>query len=398
LSAVLSEPPTTKRRRLARESMAVAGPVIVVAVVLGLLIVSRFSIYHGNPAGFVLFGRNFVRYTHPPSGAPVKSAFGYDGQFYWIQATDPLLLHRSTIVDLRGAGRGYEFQRMAYPALAFLFAAGQRDALPWALLGVNVFSVLAITVAFAVYLRRRGRSCWWSLAVGLMPGLLMPTLRDLSDTLATASMLGGLLAWYGGRRWWAGGLLALACLSREPMTLAVVAIGVDAVALWWRARHQAGALRRIIGQAWPAVIVPATAYLGWRAYIHVRVGAMASPDTPGFPPFKDFVDEVRTMTAGTITFAAVWDVVYLGLILIGMGEAVWLLLRRVTAAGMTALLTAVSLTVVYFGDQWGDTRYSAPLFAALLLAGLEQRSRAAVRVCVAAASMTLFLPLVIAGV
>jgi hypothetical protein len=136
--------------RLIRARASVIGPVLVVAVVLGLLIGSRLSFYHGDPAGFVLFGQRFLQYTHPPAGAPVNSPYGYDGQFYWIQATDPLLLRHATLVNLQATAPGYHLQRAAYPALAYALALGQRGALPWTLLSVNVFAVLGITAGCGI--------------------------------------------------------------------------------------------------------------------------------------------------------------------------------------------------------------------------------------------------------
>ena len=150
-----------RMRSLARTRAAVAGPVLVVILVLGLLVGPRLATYHGNPAGFALFGKEYVHYTHPPSGAPLESPIGYDGQFYWIEARDPLLLHRATFADMSGPGAGYHFQRPAYPALAYVLALGQPGALPWALLVINLLAVVGVTFAFAIYCRRRGWSCWW---------------------------------------------------------------------------------------------------------------------------------------------------------------------------------------------------------------------------------------------
>ena len=111
-------------RRIGRSSH-LAGPILVVALGLTGLIVPRLVAYHGNPSGFVQFGHYFAPQTHPPDGAIVGSPIGYDGQFYWIQARDPLVLHPSTLADIDAAGRGYNLQRVAYPALAALLAIGQ---------------------------------------------------------------------------------------------------------------------------------------------------------------------------------------------------------------------------------------------------------------------------------
>ena len=402
LAAKQNAPFTITGFRLALKPLALAGPVLVVAFVLGLLVISRIQSYHDNPAGFIAFGKQGVQYTHPPRGAPLDSPFGYDGQFYWIQANDPLLLKRSTIADMRGPGAGYHFQRPAYPALAFLLALGQRDLLPWTMLAVNILAVLGITLAFAIYCRRQGWSSWWALAVGLTPGLLMPSLRDLTDPLAIAAMLGGVLAWQADRRWWAAGLLTTAVLSRESMIAAVVAIGVAACVGCWRARHQRGAVRRIVAQTWPAIVVPAAAFLAWQAYIRFQVPTVPGSATAGTtaPPggwsLTAFVDQIRQFLHGVSGTLGSWDVVYLALTLAAMVVAI-VLARRGSAAGVAALLFAATLTVISFGDQWGITRYSAPLFAMLLLGGLEQRSRVAVGLCVAASATSIFLPWVITG-
>jgi hypothetical protein len=377
----------------------VAAPVLVVAVVLGFLLATRLSAYHGNPAGFVLFGRHNVHYTRPPVGAPINSQTGYDGQFYWLQATDPLLLHRSTIAGLYATWPGYHLQRLAYPALAFLLAGGSRSALPWTLLAINVLVVLGLTAAFSLYARRRGWSCWWALAVGLTPGLLMPALRDLSDPLAVAGLVGGLMAWQRGRPWLAGALLALGALTREPMVVGVAAVALDAGWRWWQVRKVPGSLKRALAQSWPAVAIPAGAFLAWQLYIHgLYAPTAAVVAKPVLPPLRDFVNEVTFALGHDSPLTAVWDLAYLGLILAGMCASLVMLLRRPSAPAMAAVLCGVSVSVIFFGDQWGDTRYSAPMFLALLLAGLESGSRRVPRLCAAVAAMTIFLPVAVVGI
>jgi hypothetical protein len=395
--SVAQNRPLPRRRWLSRERTAVAAPIIVVIAVLSLLIASSLISYHGNPAGFTVFGSRSVQYTHPPTGAPLTSPIGYDGQFYWIEARDPLLLSRSTFADMRGPGGGYHFQRPAYPALAFLLAGGRLAALPWTLLMVNVLAIVGVTAAVALYCRRRGWSCWWALAIGLMPGLLMPALRDLTDTLGTAAAVAGLLAWYSHRRWWAAALLSVAVLSREPLCLVAVGVAVESGVLGWRLRRDRPGLRRLFARSWPPVIVPAAAYLAWQAYIRLqapvipgaaKVGATSPPLTPSL---AGVWDRVHQLLAGTVPLVAGWEVVYLVLIIIAIVAAIRLAFRG-SAAGVSALLLASTLLVIQFGDQWGLVRYSAPLFAMVLIGGLQEGSRFGQRICIAAAGMSLYLP------
>ena len=391
-------PRVRRGAHISADRSAILAPVLVVAAILGLLVWVQLAVYHGDPAGFVVFGQRLTHSTHPPAGAPVTSPSGYDGQIYWLQAHDPLLVHRSTLNDLHNAEPGYRLQRPAYPALAYLLAAGQAAALPWTLLGINVVAIIALTAAFSAYCRRRGWSCWWALAAGLAPGLLLASLRDLSDVMATTTMLAGLLTWQSGRRWTTAALLAVSALTREPMALAVLAIAVDAVARSWRRRDQHGAWRRGLAQVWPVLLLPAAAVLGWQVYIHAKEASVAAATGPPVGLFSGYVNEVRTMIKHQPAAIAVWDTVYVSLMAVGSLVALWLLRRRVSAAGVAAVLFAATLTIIVFGDQWGDTRYSAPMFGALLIAGLELQSRSALTVCTLVTGMSLFLPVVAFGV
>jgi hypothetical protein len=373
----------------------VIGPVLVVAALLAAFIFARLGTYHDNATGFVVFGHHFAPSIHPPRGALINSPDGYDGQFFYLQAKDPLLLHDSTIAAFRASTEAFRMERMAYPALAWLLAAGQVSAIPWSLLAINVLAVLGLTAGFAIYARRRGWSAWWALGVGLLAGLLTATLRDLSDPVAVASMLAGLLLWQRRRRWWAAALLTVAVLAREPMTLAVVAVVVAAAVRWWRTRSEPRALRRAASEVWPVVIVPALAFIAWQAYIDARYGASVTGTSSASyqPPFVGLIREVRrTFDLGSRR-DILWDLAYLGLISTGIVAALALVRQKVTVPGVAAVAFGLSLLVVTFGDSWSYTRLSAPMFATLLIAGLEQRHRPALLVCAAAAAMTLVLPL-----
>jgi hypothetical protein len=392
--------------------------VLAVAVLFGIVVGHRLdSVYRGNATGFALFGGHFAAETGPPRGAVIRSPYGYDGQFFYLQAKDPLLLRDRTVRSFRQANEAFRMQRVAYPALAWVFAFGQRRYLPEALVGLNVFVALAITLGFGWYARRRGWSGWWALAIGFMCGLLTGTLRDLSDPLAVSAMLGGLLLWERRRRWWAAALLAVAVLAREPMALAVVAIAADAAARWWRSRGEVrriggadrpgatpgrgggvpgasrASARAILGESWPVVAVPAVAYVVWQAYVSLRFGgSVASPGSAYKPPFVGVIDEFRHAFDDPAALDRAWDVAYLGLTVAGILAALDLVRRRVSTAAVAAALFGLSLLVLVFGDPWSYTRLSAPMFAALLLGGLELRGRLALGACVAAAALTVAVP------
>jgi hypothetical protein len=388
----------------------VAGPVGVVAVVLGVLLARRLVPVDGNLLGLIEFGRVFAAFTHPPRGVPGLSPSGYDGQFYWVLAHDPLLVHNSTLIQMSPFSSG--MQRLAYPLLAAVLALGRASALPATLLAVNVISVLAITAAVASFARSRGRSVWWSLAVGLSPGLLMGVLRDLSDPLALAAVTGGLIAWERGRRWSAAALLTLAALAREPMILALGGIGLETMILGCRQRRDRRALARLVRRAWPVLVVVGAVFLAWQIYIRLRYtgagagGAAALAPHPNLQPFGDFMIEAHRTLAQDAGVAPAWDLTYMALML---GAMVWsglLAVRRPSAVAVTAAGLSAVMPFVLFGDEWGLSRYGAPLFALLTLVGLMSgpgsrrgwERRGAMAFAVLAAALTALVPAMMAGI
>ena len=379
-------------RGLAGPIVAVGAPVLVVAAVLALAIGISLNRYQDNLLGLVQFGQHFAPETHPPAGAPVESSRGFDGQFFYLQALDPLLLHDSTLDGLRAAHSGYRLERIGYPALTFALAAGRRSAIPFAMLAVNLLALLALAAGFAAYAYRRGWSTLWAVPLALMPGLLLPTLRDLSDPLATASVFAGVLLWRSGRRWPAAFGLTLAVLTREVMVLAVAAVAAEVAVRAWRARDW----RPIVSRAWPVVAVPTGCFCAWQAYVTIRYGGPTG--TAGLhPPLVNLFDELRNSLRSPDKLLASWDALYVALILAASAAAFDSARRRLTVTSAAVAAVAISVMLPTMGDVWSDTRDSAPLFALLLVDGLHRRDRRSILISAAAAAMTLLIPLAVPG-
>jgi hypothetical protein len=370
--------------------------VLIVAAVLAFALSVNIDRYHGSLLGLVQFGKQYAAVTHPPAGAPVDSPAGFDGQYFYLQAQDPLLLHDSTINALRAVNSGYRLQRAGYPAMAWVLAAGRRSAIPFGLLAVNVLVLLAIAGGFAVYAYRRGWSTLLAVPLALMPGLLLPTLRDLSDPLATATLLAGVLLWYHGRRWPAAAALTVAVLTREVMLVAVAALAAEAAIRAWRARGAAGGWRPIVSNAWPVVAVPTACFCAWQAYITIRYGG-AVGSAGLHPPFVNLVDELRASLHNPDKLLAGFDVVYVALILAGCAAAFASARRRLTITSAAVGAVAFSVLLPTMGDVWSDTRDTAPLFALLLVDGLQRRDRRSIAISLAAAAMTLLIPSFVPG-
>jgi len=198
---------------------------------------------------------------------------GYDGQFYWAIALDPLAtgsIHRD--IDKPS----YRYGHPLYGWLGWLFSAGQGTAAAAALLAVGLASLAAAAAAAAWLGQRRGSAGWEALFVVANAGLVYAAAHDLAEPLCAALILGGLAAYCSGRRRTALLCFALLPLAKEPLALVPLA-----VALWelWRNR---ATVRSVLPLS--AVLLPSIA---WWVYARIHLGAwFTSGDTALGAPFS----------------------------------------------------------------------------------------------------------------
>lgn len=206
------------------------------------------------------------------AGSPTN--VGYDGQFYYDLAHDPLLLGGPpTYLD----SPSYRYQRLLYPALAYVLAFGQPAAIGWALLGVNVAG-LALGCAGALWIIRSQRaSPWWVVLYALNPGFLLALPLDLSDGLALGLCTAGLAAFLARKDGLSVFLLGLSVLTRE--TMVTVPFGL---ALWLVTRPERSEKRRAL-----LYVAPLILELVWQVIVLLRVGALpvleGAPNNVGLP-------------------------------------------------------------------------------------------------------------------
>jgi hypothetical protein len=391
MSAVRSRSPLASGLRALRLRATVSGlPVLLVSVGLVLVLGARITQVHGDIASLACFGSQFARFTHPPTGSAGCGTQGYDGQFFFLQAHDPLLLNASTVQAMRGAGQLFRVQRLGYPLAVFLLAGGQATAIPVAMLAVNLLALLGLTAWLAAWSDRHGRSPLWAVAIGLMPGMLLPVLRDLSDPLATASVVIGVLAWQERRRTTAAVALTVAVLTREVTIVLVAALAVEVGMRLWQMRMSSSARGAIVREAVPVIVVPALMFGAWQLYVASRAGG-ALGTAPAAIPFANLVQEVGWSLRDWPIGVGVWDLFYVALVCTTIVLSLRALWGGSTVIGIGALACSAFIVLPRLGDFWGDTRLSAPLLALVLLDGLRRRDRLSVAVPTIAAVMTLFI-------
>jgi hypothetical protein len=249
----------------------------VVAAVVGgvtaLFVVVRDITHMGGLGAFALAGQAFVD-PDATSDLPVYSASnGYDGQFFYRLALDPLT-RQTTAFHITLDNPPYRQQRIGLPAAAWLLHEVSRVPTSMALVLVNVFAVIVAGWVGAQWARRFGRSPLWGVAIGASPALIMAVARDLSEPLATAALLVGLLVWTrGGRLWAASAAFTVAVLCRETVLIVLLGMG-----LWCLGRFVRGgnrALRRTAAAQVAALCVPAAVEIAWQLYLqHVWGGRL----------------------------------------------------------------------------------------------------------------------------
>jgi hypothetical protein len=259
-------------------SRVLPGPVA--AGVLALVVATLALVPSLRPVGWDVTALPRVA-TGTPLGNAAKRidpgfhtvpAGGYDGQFYWAVAVDPL----ATGTGHRDSDKpSYRYGHPLYGWLGWLFSAGQGTAAAAALLAVGLASFAAAAAAAAWLGLRRGGRGWESLFVVANAGLVYSAAHDLAEPLCAALLLGGLAAYCSGRR-----SLALVCFALLPLAKEPLAVVPLAVAVWEVWRNQAR-IRSVV--PYVGVLVPSVA---WWIYARIHLGAwFTSGDTALSAPF-----------------------------------------------------------------------------------------------------------------
>jgi hypothetical protein len=241
---------------------AVPG-LIAAAAVIAEIAARVVVLLRGNVSGLALIGNVYGHPGQLPAGVKVFRYPGYDGQFYYRMARDPASLHWSafglTMDDW------YRFVRIGYPALAWLGSAGVPAAVPYALVTINVLAIGAIGVLGGVAARQAGRHA----ATGLLPaiyfGFATSAARDLTEPLAAACLLAGILAFRRRHPLLAAGLFAFGALTRETALVAPFALAVTRLVALARRRAEPGAE----DLAW---LVPGVVFVAWEVVLKRATG------------------------------------------------------------------------------------------------------------------------------
>ncbi|MGD0380471.1 MAG: hypothetical protein ABSC30_10855 [Acidimicrobiales bacterium] len=258
---------------------------------------------HRNIASFIVVGSDHVR-GRIPTGVPITSGQGYDGQFYYRMALAPLNFDRTAHgIRMDTLSR---FERVGYPAFAWLVAAGRSSLVPWSLVIVNVLGLACLGALGAMIARGARHHAWWGLVLPGYFGFVWVLSRDLAEIVTATFVVAGVVALRRDRFVLAGAAFSVAVLSRETGLLVIALLALE--------RPLAATRRRVVDRRARAVapgastvdatgttphiswILPGAVFTAWQLVARLATGSwplLTSGQKNLDVPFAGFVQGFR---------------------------------------------------------------------------------------------------------
>ena len=213
------------------------------------------------------------------------NADGYDGQYYYFIACDPLARRAQG-----GYASAYYWQRILHPALAWALAGGDPGRIPAAMAAVTL---LAILLGAWALLRMQAHPGWvlaYAWGVGHLYGL---QLSVGGPALSLSLSLLALLAWQEERGGLAALLLALSLLARESSVL--VALPLCAFS-FLKGRRRDAVLAALS-------VLP---LLAWNLYLKERFGGWGLGTSGNHVtfPLAGILERARSLKGSGVDFAS----------------------------------------------------------------------------------------------
>ncbi|GAB4321303.1 MAG: hypothetical protein Kow0059_15960 [Candidatus Sumerlaeia bacterium] len=219
------------------------------------------DITHAIRVGRWFYEREGVAELVRKSRPTLQPENGFDGQFYYYLAHDPLLINPATVRALDAPH--LRARRILFPIVARLLVR-HRSAIPRGLLLVLLGSVVGTGLVLAGFLKRAGLAPLWVACGVLTVGTAVPVDYLTCEPLGAFLAVAALAAWGCGRMALAWAATAAAVLTKEPAAALAVAFAATAARerRWRRAAVFAGA------------VVP---WAAWALYLKLHLNVPSNP-------------------------------------------------------------------------------------------------------------------------
>ena len=365
-----------------------AAPMICVAMAYAVFLLIRLGLTGFDPSYFITAGADYVDVQQAPANLTLhENPRGYDGQFFYRFALDPLT-SESTEHGIRLDLPAYRQQRIGYPLLVWAFSLGRPALVPAMLILVNYLGLCILGWLGGKYAQILGKHALWGLALALYPGFMLTLARDLSEIVAACFLVAALLAVRAKRTSLAAVLLALCVLTRETTLIVVAALLLAGfINTVWK--------REDLRWAW--YFLPCGVYAVWQLVLYWNWGQSSFHSHGGTfgLPFAGILGKLRA-SAALSSRTEIISMAELALLLAHGLVTLWALracralpgewLAWLFYAGLAALLG-----YVVWNDDWNYLRVLSEFYVLSLPVLLASRIRVIVPLFSAWALLWLFL-------
>ena len=369
------------------------APLLLVAAAAGAFVFGMLRANDFDASWFVTAGDKYCDAARVPPGLSVRrNSDGFDGQFYYRLALDPVT-SRPTDHGITLYVPALRHQRILYPLLAKLLSLGSPRLLPWAMIAVNFLALCLLGWLGGLYARLLEKHALWGVFLPLYPGSLLTLARDLVELSEVTLVVASLLLVRRGRHVAAALVLALAVLAKETALLVAVGAALVCALDWLKGRE-----RRV---RWHYFAAPLAVFVLWQATLFYNWGEvpvfagrvnLAAP-FEGFVGFLADAAEYRT----PLQRRALPELLYL----VAFAAAVLYCLRSTLASALEIIAwllygaLALALSRAIWVEDWTFLRAVAEfcVLGAIILVGGGSGVRLPVFACSLAFWLFLFLRL-----
>lgn len=237
---------------------------------------------------------------------------GYDGQFNYLIARDPL--EAQSYVDVPP----YRFQRILLPALVRFLSFGQRDALPYLFAGINLLMLGLGTWGVEILLKEVKFSVWYAMGYAFTLGTFGAARLSLAEPMAYGLAVLGIVLMQREKWLGAAALFAMAALAKETSLFFPAAYGF--YLLYQRKWTQAV----VFG------LISLLPFLLWQAALYNVFGALGiGSGGRGSTSFEliPFNAYFKILSAGSLTVSLLYSILFLLFVFIPLFWGFWRCVR-----------------------------------------------------------------------
>lgn len=184
--------------------LGIAASGAIGAAFFASMMLQTLTDYRGNYSGFLHLSRGmaatapFLRERPDLARSLIVGDAGYDGQFMYLMAFDPLLQRfRDQPVEYRRVvdNPPYRYGRIGFSVLTRWLSAAHAERYPATMMWLIVAAHFVLAALFAAIAARHGMSPFWGLLYLAIPSFAVSLLFALPEALAAAGMVAGVLCW-----------------------------------------------------------------------------------------------------------------------------------------------------------------------------------------------------------